>query len=539
MIRAATPNPTEPARVRLPVSKTTSSQIIETVTDRLCSALARHKYFLLTFFSILYFGTTCYRASRKLFWFDELFTIYLSRLPDARSVWNALTHGVDFNPPLLYGLTHYSEAFFGKGELAARVPEILSFWIFCLCLFCFVSRRTSALGGFISMLFPLITTAYWYAYEARAHSLVLGFCGLALICWQAAADQSVRRALWILGLGGSVACATLSHCYGVLLLVPLMSGEMARSLRVRRLDWPVLLSIATGAAAMLVSWPLLRGFKSIYGTQSSLIAAFPATVGRLIGSYASHLTPAVTVLSVALVLLCLCWMGIPHPRLPSEHTHRFEEYEIVALLGFLAVPVFGYLLSKATGAPFVYRYTISCVGGFAGLLGIAAAKRPLVGIVVLCAIIVQIGADFAVFQKGSYLLEPTVSVPISTRRSDFNRRYAWISDVPDRTLPVVLLDDLDFLPTLYYKPPDLATRLVYVIWPHSDENGQGYIRLSRACPSAGNFSQLSEFLNSHRTFLAYGTRRNAGRLNELIRDGADVKVEQMGAEDFLMRVEYK
>jgi len=28
-------------------------------------------------------------------------------------------------------------------------------------------------------------------------------------------------------------------------------------------------------------------------------------------------------------------------------------------------------------------------------------------------------------------------------------------------------------------------------------------------------------------------------LDELTRDGADVKVEQMGAEDVLMRVEYK
>jgi hypothetical protein len=289
---------------------------------------------------------------------------------------------------------------------------------------------------------------------------------------------------------------------------------------------------------LLVSWPLLRGLKSIYGTQSNLIAAFPATLGRLLGSYASHLTPAVTVLSVALVTLCLSWMGIPHLRLPSEHTHRFEEYEVVALLGFLAVPVFGYLLSKATGAPFLYRYSISCVGGFAGLLGIAAAKRPLIGIVVLFAIIVQIGADFGVFRGGSYL-PPTESVPISTRRSDFNRRYAWIDDVPDKTLPVVLLDDLDSFPTLYYGPPDLAARLVYTVWPHGDENGQGYVRLSRACPSAGNFSQLSEFLKSHPTFLAYGTRRNAGRLNELIRDGAAVKVEQMGAEDFLMRVEYK
>ena len=149
-------------------------------------------------FSILYLLATCYRASRKLFWFDELFTVYISRLPDLASVWNALKEGADFNPPLFYALTKFFESLDGEGPIATRLPAILGFWIFCLCLFRFVSIRTSVLAGLISMLFPLVTTAYFYAYEARAHGVVLGFCGIALICWQAADSFETKGlvALW-------------------------------------------------------------------------------------------------------------------------------------------------------------------------------------------------------------------------------------------------------------------------------------------------------------------------------------------------------
>jgi hypothetical protein len=42
------------------------------------------------------------------------------------------------------------------------------------------------------MLFPLITNAYPYAYEARPYGLLLGFCGLSLLCWQSAAEGQSR-----------------------------------------------------------------------------------------------------------------------------------------------------------------------------------------------------------------------------------------------------------------------------------------------------------------------------------------------------------
>jgi hypothetical protein len=53
-------------------------------------------------FSVLYFADIFLKASQKCFWFDELFTVYLCRLPDFKSTWTAVAHGADFNPPLFY-----------------------------------------------------------------------------------------------------------------------------------------------------------------------------------------------------------------------------------------------------------------------------------------------------------------------------------------------------------------------------------------------------------------------------------------------------
>src|SRR5580704_9894593 len=159
---------------------------ISASAERMAERLRRGKYFVLFSFSALYFVVTCFCASQKLFWIDELYTLYLSRLPDMTSLWAALKQGVDFNPPLFYILTRLSESLFVEVLIAIRLPEIIGFWVFCLCLFRFVSTRTSVLAGAIAMLFPMVTTAWFYAYEARPHGIVLGFAGIALVCWQSA-----------------------------------------------------------------------------------------------------------------------------------------------------------------------------------------------------------------------------------------------------------------------------------------------------------------------------------------------------------------
>src|SRR5580698_6436619 len=63
--------------------------------------------------SIVYFTDIFLKASHKCFWFDELFAVYLCRLPTFTSTWSAVIHGADFNPPLYYLLTRGAERLFG------------------------------------------------------------------------------------------------------------------------------------------------------------------------------------------------------------------------------------------------------------------------------------------------------------------------------------------------------------------------------------------------------------------------------------------
>jgi len=502
---------------------------INDAANRFSEALERHKPVVLAVFSIAFFLLTIYRASRKLFWFDELFTVYLSRLPDMKSVWQAVTHGADFNPPFLYLITRVSERAFGEGQIATRLPEILGFWVFCLCLFRFVSLRLSVLSACVSMLFPLVTGAYYYAYEARAHGLVLGFCGVALISWQAAADRETRRTWWLFALGGSLACALFTHSYAFLIFAPIVLGELARAASRKRLDWPVCVTIAVGSLGMLATVPLVHRAISEVGSRPY----FSATLRRIVLVYADLLKPAAGVL---VGWLLLTWI-VRRRTERVEQEAGFRAYEVVALCALVAVPVFEYAAAKLMSAPFLSRYGISAVAGIAGLLGAAVRKKPAVAIGTLLLLVGQIGFAALRFASGSVLREPTSAYEISTRIRDFDERYKWVAVY--KTLPIVLVDDLDFMPTAYYAPPSVASRLVYLPWSAVyDINGEGTARLRACCNSEPPVLGAADFLASHDAFLVYGGPRFAYLLSNFVKAGATITKEQETPDHFLVLVTF-
>src|SRR5258707_13480968 len=68
------------------------------------NSIAKRTWLWLSVWSFLYAINGWSRAVQKPFWFDELFTIVLSRL-DPSTLWRALSHGADLNPPGIYLLT--------------------------------------------------------------------------------------------------------------------------------------------------------------------------------------------------------------------------------------------------------------------------------------------------------------------------------------------------------------------------------------------------------------------------------------------------
>jgi hypothetical protein len=389
---------------------------------------------------------------------------------------------------------------------------------------------------------PLVTTAYWYAYEARSYGIVLGFCGVALICWQAATERTTHRSWILAGLGAALFCALSTHSYAVLLFAPFVIGELTRTLIRRRADGKLWLAILLPVLAILLSVPLLHQAKSI------LTGQFSASVTGILKTYQFLFAPGAGVWAAILVFFCMGQIAVrertmsdpsaePHIGDASHAAKSLTVYEVAAALAFLALPFFSFLTARIAHTPVLPRYSLGAVAGFACLLGGACAQRVLVGSTILLVISGQIAVDLWSFFWSPYLTEPITSVSISTSLKTYEEQYKWIASDSHKQIPVVFLDNLEFAQSFHYAPAEIASRLMYLSLSE-DANGDGYSRLIRYGRARGRVSSLPNLLATSRTFLAYTPFRSNSIVGRFIDDGASVSVEKMWLDHALYLVTY-
>lgn len=281
---------------------------VEAWTESFSGLLDRRTTWLLAALLLLYIAATVPLACLKFMWLDELFTYSIAGLPNANRIWLALaSRGVAPMPPTFYFVTRFTQNLLGPSHFAIRLPELAGFWMASWCLFHYVRRRTGALYGLVGVMALWITGAYRYAYEARPYGLVLGFCGLALVCWQAAPERVHRRRA-LLGLFGALAGAVFSHYGGVMLLFPLGLGELVRSISRRKVDWPVWLSFCGALVPLLLFLPLLGGSISAYGVamwSRPTLKSVPSCYGQLLSSAARPLAAVFVTVTLWRLLLAV------------------------------------------------------------------------------------------------------------------------------------------------------------------------------------------------------------------------------------------
>jgi hypothetical protein len=318
--------------------------------------------------SIVYFTDIFLKASHKCFWFDELFTVYLCRLPSFSSTWSAVMHGADFNAPLFYLLTRGAQRLFGEGLIVTRLPEMVGFWLFCICLFLFVSRQAGVVSGVIAGIFPFFTQAKYYAYEARAHGIILGFCGLALLCWQRNAEGRARY-WWLGGFGLSLLGALLTHIYGVYLLVPFAIVEIYNLIKRRRPNWGIIamMALALTLVTLTVYLPLLRVFRTTMPASVS-----PAFYGSLERFLINVIGSATIILFLFLLLSAANALRRNQQAQPAE---AMPGREMVLAAGFACIPLAGLIGCRLTHGPFLDRYFLSSIAGYAIVAGFAASSH--------------------------------------------------------------------------------------------------------------------------------------------------------------------
>jgi 4-amino-4-deoxy-L-arabinose transferase-like glycosyltransferase len=436
-------------------------------------------------------------AHRRPFWNDELFTYYISRLPGLDDMWSELATGVEQTPLSFYATTRASLDVFGAGGIGMRLPELLGFLLMTVCVFLFVERRTSPLYGLVAAIFPVTTIAYGYAYEARAYGLVLGFAAAALLCWQVAAEAGPRRRLAALGTAVSLAAAVASHYYAVLILIPLVVGEVARSIARRRVDWLVVGSFGGALVPLVAFAPLIASAKD-YSTSFWARPTWSAAIGFYRASLMDRAVVVVAVLAAIIAFVAWrTWGDRRRAGLPVPPTH-----ELAALITLVLLPFFGVALGKVVTGAYTGRYALSAVLGITVLIAFAAwwtdRGVPILGVSLLLVFAVLAGVRFV-----QSLDDAKSDADEETQTLAFLERHKTAGE------PIVVAGPHDFFELSYRESKEGGPHLLYLSDParaqrylETDAVELGVTGMKDIAPL--HVEPYGRFIASHPRFIVYG-----------------------------------
>lgn len=461
----------------------------------------------LTIISIGYFVDVLIRSSQKLYWADELFTVYLCQLPSFRSTWSAVLHGVDFNPPLFYLLTRISQAVFGHNAVATRLPETVGLWLFCLCIFFFVGRRTGIIAASVAALFPFFTLANYYAYEARPHGLVLGWCGLSLICWQMGKEEKTKAHLWSFGLFLTLLGAALTHVFAIYLLIPFGCAELFILMKERRMNWSVLLALITTAGIAL---PIYRPMLKVYRLLFHQVGGLQQRPLDVIQNFLSSLLGPAIVFALV-VLAVLAFMSREHTG-SEDSVPMIPAVEVLLGVAFACLPLAGIVGVQITHGVFFNRYFLVSTAGWAILVGFVSSKLLprsslskwlLISLLALFAADVGMAVRHLVNHSDFALIEPTSKLAFSSDVSRPMLRHQTLID-PQGDRDILVLPQLDYIYLIHYAPTSVASRLYDGALAEEDVTLNAYRLLGIWGRVDLKTSTLDAFLKSHQRFLVYG-----------------------------------
>ena len=301
---------------------------------------------------------------------------------------------------------------------------------------------------------------------------------LAMLSWQAAtrpaADgQPHSRAFALAGLALGIVGCILSHDIGILeVAVPLLAGESVRTLRNRRLDWPLLATGLVALPALAIVVPMMRRTNQVVISHAHNWEP-PLTLGKL-HTYALwakgswNLVINSDLLVILAMALFVSWVpgqlrrSMPvaagdHPATRSA----IQPHILAAALGAaLLIPITWLAMLAARGWYFC-RYGIGSVLGIAILvcLLLGLSRRPSKVLVVF------------LFLVGVLSFADSFRVGLRELRVDEHADDVVFADCSE--LPIVLSSPFETPQIWWYAPASIKHRLVYLPYapgsvPHLD-----------------------------------------------------------------------
>lgn len=457
-------------------------------------------------------------AIAKPFWYDEVITVIVCRLPSASAIWNALSHAADTHPPAFYLLARAARQLVQDDHLGYRLPSILGLLGTVSCIYLILRRRASRLSALVGATFILCTPLAEYAYEARPYSLMVACVSGAILFWLRIEDSK----LYAIAFGISLAAALSLHYYAVLVWPAFIASEASVWIFHRRFRIGAWLALLIGALPLVVFAPLLLSIRQAYGQN---FWAKPSMIGALLsyfslfisgGHWGAIFAAGITVILLYVGLAKTASSGGSGDQQVEGKALPIEEQALILML--LCLPWIAYAIARVGHGGMTWRYMLPTVLGGALALGYVIDKvsssGKLLVLIFLLAIYALSSGEFLVreHQKGS-LLES---------RASLTREVKTIAAGSD--LPIVIASESRYLPMAYYAPADLSGRLYAIADPRealmdtkTDSLDLALLVLRRYFPL--QVEDYVGFLSRHREFLLVSDENPEWLPARLARDG--------------------
>jgi hypothetical protein len=385
-------------------------------------------------------------AGQKAFWFDEILTLRVSEASPGKDLWQAMTAGFEFNPPMAYLAVRASESIYGRGEVSSRLPFMLAGIVSLLFLFLIQLRKGDPWAGTWAILFLLSTEALSYFYEARGYVFTICATLIAWFCVECI-DRSARWAnLRALGIFFAIAMALLSHMWAILIPACFGCAILIECWQERRLDLKPLIAIALACPIALHYPALVAATKAVqFNNEIYNIPFFQAT---------ELILYRLPILCLFLVLIIL----VLSPFLRSAAKPSLEakiNFETLLCLGLIATPFLIYAATRVTSTAFMRRYTLLFALGVAILLAkqfspiFSRAHRAIQVVLVtvaLAVVFVRFATDISRVDK----------------TSDHKFEDVEFSPLVNGKEPIFFGNGLDYLSAEFYAGPQLSKRFHFV-----------------------------------------------------------------------------
>jgi 4-amino-4-deoxy-L-arabinose transferase-like glycosyltransferase len=442
-------------------------------------------------------GLLFFYATKKVLWYDELVTLYISGLQSFSLVWEALKEGADGTPPGYYILVRAARMLPGDPHATLLIPSIVGYLLTLLGVYSFTTKRLPPIAGLTAVLLIALSPFRAYALEARPYSLLIGFLALSAVCWQRIDDKQFATPLFAVFLALAVAC----HYLAVITILPFGIAELTRTLLARRIRWKVWAACLIATTPAFVSLPILLHYRGTFGRNFWTRSSW----GMAVRTYGDYVGIDYR-LAFSFVVILFVGLGASFLRAlrPSdrEETRDIQSRpaELIFISGFLLYPALLAVLTKLLGSGYTSRY------GLPAVLGLVLGAVVLTGtlwlkpssVYLLAALLIiftlRSASDFMmVYKAGSIGVD-----------GHWNR-LAELS-VSEPGIPVVIGSPLAYLQAVEYSPPEMRDRLIEVV------DGDTAIRLvgtdtpDRTNRTLANFvplhiEDLAVFRAAHRKFI--------------------------------------